>query len=319
MFRLLWGHPLGPLAIALPLGISFFTFQQIAYLVDLDRGTARPHGLLRYALYVSFFPHLIAGPLLRHSEFFASLDEPTDRERASRLFGQGLVLVAIGLWKKVMIADSIGFAVDQLFTQAAAGPLGLGASWMAAVGFTLQIYFDFSGYSDIAIGLGFLFGIVIPFNFDAPYRAASIIDFWRRWHIDAVAAAARLRVLFLRREPLRIGAPALGADGDHADRRPLARGRLELRDLGRPARAGARREPPLAQDGTVPSPAARLARDLPLRGRHLRHLSRGERPGGLVHPHRPDRLERGIPWAVTLADQGWRPPLSRASRRRRSA
>ncbi|MFO1149337.1 MAG: MBOAT family protein [Alsobacter sp.] len=172
-----------PLVLALPLGISFFTFQQVAYLVDLRRGVAQPHGLARYALYVSFFPHLIAGPLLRHSEFFSSLDEPRDRTAEARLFGMGLALLAIGLVKKVMIADPIGFAVDQLFSAAATTPLGLQGGWLAGLGFSIQIYFDFSGYSDIAIGVGYLFGIVIPTNFDAPYRTTSISDFWRRWHM----------------------------------------------------------------------------------------------------------------------------------------
>ena len=172
-----------PLAIALPLGISFFSFQQIGYLVDLRRGVAKPHPLVRYALYVSFFPHLIAGPLLRHSEFFASLDKRRPREETTRLYGQGLALMVFGLMKKVLVADNLGFAVNQLFGHAATGPLSFAEGWLAALGFALQIYFDFSGYSDIAIGLGLLFGIVIPDNFDAPYRTTCVIDFWRRWHM----------------------------------------------------------------------------------------------------------------------------------------
>jgi alginate O-acetyltransferase complex protein AlgI len=172
-----------PFAIALPLGISFFSFQQIGYLIDLRRGAATPHALMRYALYVSFFPHLIAGPLLRHHEFFASLDRPVDEFESLRRYGQGLTLIVIGLSKKVLIADNLGFVVNQLFGLAADGPLSFAEGWIAGLGFSLQIYFDFSGYSDIAIGLGLLFGIVIPDNFDAPYRATSIIDFWRRWHM----------------------------------------------------------------------------------------------------------------------------------------
>ena len=148
------GFAYRPLAIALPLGISFFSFQQIGYLVDLRRGVAKPHPLVRYALYVSFFPHLIAGPLLRHSEFFASLDQRRPREETTRLYGQGLALMVLGLMKKVLIADNLGFAVNQFFGHAAAGPLSFAEGWLAALGFALQIYFDFSGYSDIAIGLG---------------------------------------------------------------------------------------------------------------------------------------------------------------------
>jgi alginate O-acetyltransferase complex protein AlgI len=172
-----------PFALALPLGISFFSFQQIGYMVDLRRGVAKPHPLVRYALYVSFFPHLIAGPLLRHSEFFASLDRRRPREESIRLYGQGLALLVLGLMKKVLVADNLGFAVNQLYAQAAAGPLSFAEGWLAGLGFAMQIYFDFSGYSDIAIGLGLLFGIVIPDNFDAPYRATCVIDFWRRWHM----------------------------------------------------------------------------------------------------------------------------------------
>jgi alginate O-acetyltransferase complex protein AlgI len=172
-----------PFALALPLGISFFSFQQIGYMVDLRRGVAKPHPLVRYALYVSFFPHLIAGPLLRHSEFFASLDRKRPREESIRLYGQGLALIVFGLMKKVLIADNLGFAVNQLYAHAAAGPLSFAEGWLAGLGFAMQIYFDFSGYSDIAIGLGLLFGIVIPDNFDAPYRTTCVIDFWRRWHM----------------------------------------------------------------------------------------------------------------------------------------
>jgi alginate O-acetyltransferase complex protein AlgI len=172
-----------PFALALPLGISFFSFQQIGYMVDLRRGVAKPHPLVRYALYVSFFPHLIAGPLLRHSEFFASLDRRRPREESIRLYGQGLALMVLGLMKKVLVADNLGFAVNQLYAHAAAGPLSFAEGWLAGLGFAMQIYFDFSGYSDIAIGLGLLFGIVIPDNFDAPYRATCVIDFWRRWHM----------------------------------------------------------------------------------------------------------------------------------------
>ena len=172
-----------PFALALPLGISFFSFQQIGYMVDLRRGVAKPHPLVRYALYVSFFPHLISGPLLRHSEFFASLDRRRPREESTRLYGQGLALMVLGLMKKVLIADNLGFAVNQLYAHAASGPLSFAEGWLAGLGFAMQIYFDFSGYSDIAIGLGLLFGIVIPDNFDAPYRTTCVIDFWRRWHM----------------------------------------------------------------------------------------------------------------------------------------
>ena len=172
-----------PLALALPLGISFFSFQQIGYMVDLRRGVAKPHPLVRYALYVSFFPHLIAGPLLRHSEFFASLDRRRPREK-HRLYGQGLALVVLGLMKKVRWGRRQSRLRGEPVVRACGRePLSFAEGWLAGLGFAMQIYFDFSGYSDIAIGLGLLFGIVIPDNFDAPYRTTCVIDFWRRWHM----------------------------------------------------------------------------------------------------------------------------------------
>src|SRR6516164_11057874 len=128
-----------PFALALPLGISFFSFQQIGYMVDLRRGVAKPHPLVRYALYVSFFPHLIAGPLLRHHEFFASLDRPADRRESVKRYAQGLTLIVIGLLKKVLIADNIGFSVSQLFGRAADAPLSFAEGWIAGLGFSLQI------------------------------------------------------------------------------------------------------------------------------------------------------------------------------------
>ena len=172
-----------PFGIILPLGVSFFTFQKISYLVDLRRGDRHIYGLLDFFAFVTFFPQLIAGPLVRHNEiipqFQADPHGPAMWENLSR----GLVLFTIGFAKKVGLADTVALSCDPLFAQAALGPLNAAQAWTAAGAYTLQIFFDFSGYSDMAIGLGLMFGLRLPFNFAAPYRAASIREFWRRWHI----------------------------------------------------------------------------------------------------------------------------------------
>ena len=166
----------------LPLGISFFTFQQIAFQVNNwreRRTSARP--FLDYAVYVSFFPQLVAGPIVRDTEFMPQI---AGRRRLFNLdlFTVGLLLFSIGLFKKVVIADSFAGIATPLFDQTD-GPLSFEQAWLAALSYTFQLYFDFSAYSDMAIGIAALFGIVLPVNFLAPYRAISPIDFWRRWHI----------------------------------------------------------------------------------------------------------------------------------------
>lgn len=170
--------------LAMPLGISFFTFQQIAFLVDLRRGEADRPTLFRYGLFVSFFPQLIAGPIVRWQEIGKQFrDGVTDQAERWAMVASGLTLLVIGLAKKVLIADEIDPVVNAIFDAAGQGEVSTAAAWAGAVGFTLQIYIDFSAYSDMAIGLGRLFGIELPRNFNRPLRAVSIIDFWRRWHI----------------------------------------------------------------------------------------------------------------------------------------
>ncbi|MGR8920176.1 MAG: MBOAT family O-acyltransferase [Gammaproteobacteria bacterium] len=173
-----------PWTIVLPLGISFFTFQQIAYLADLRRGQAPVYGLLDYAAYVSFFPQLIAGPIVRHNElipqFRARIGGAFDAELAAR----GLVLFILGLAKKVFLADELAPVADVGFDALAAGSAIDGAvAWQSALAYSLQLYFDFSAYSDMAMGLAGLFGFDLPLNFDRPYAATSIREFWRRWHM----------------------------------------------------------------------------------------------------------------------------------------
>ncbi|WP_175781801.1 MBOAT family O-acyltransferase [Burkholderia anthina] len=165
----------------LPLGISFFTFTQIGYLLDCRSGIVKERGLLSYVLFVTFFPHLVAGPILHHKEVmpqFAQRD--TYRFRAENL-SIGVVLFVLGLSKKVLLADAISPYADAGF--AAPGELRLWAAWGTSVAYALQLYFDFSGYSDMALGLAKMFGIRFPLNFNSPYKASSIIDFWARWHI----------------------------------------------------------------------------------------------------------------------------------------
>ena len=173
-----------PWNIILPLGISFFTFQQISYLIDSRRDGAAAYGFTDYALYVTFFPQLIAGPIVRHDEIIHQYAASPLRAGLHERLSRGLVLLVIGLVKKVFIADNLALIADPLFATAAqGGSLTLGEGWTAAGAFGLQIYFDFSGYSDMAIGLGLMFGFTLPDNFNAPYRACSIREFWRRWHM----------------------------------------------------------------------------------------------------------------------------------------
>ncbi len=169
--------------IILPLAISFFTFQQIAYLVDAARGEAETGKFLDYLLFVTFFPQLIAGPIVHHKEMLPQFAKAKNANLA-RNISIGTTIFILGLFKKVGIADEIAPYADAVFDAAAAGYAPtLFEAWVGAFAYTLQIYFDFSGYSDMAIGLGWMFGIRLPLNFFSPYKARNIIDFWRRWHI----------------------------------------------------------------------------------------------------------------------------------------
>jgi D-alanyl-lipoteichoic acid acyltransferase DltB (MBOAT superfamily) len=170
--------------IALPLGISFFTFTQIAFLVDAHRGIAHEYRFMHYALFVSYFPHLIAGPILHHREMMPQFRQRTTYKLNWESIAVGLTMFIIGLFKKTVIADDMAGFVTPAFNAAAAGtPLTLLEAWGAALAYTFQIYFDFSGYTDMALGASRMFGIVLPLNFSSPYKARSIIEFWRRWHI----------------------------------------------------------------------------------------------------------------------------------------
>jgi D-alanyl-lipoteichoic acid acyltransferase DltB (MBOAT superfamily) len=183
-FAALTGARAPQLDISLPIGISFYTLTQIAFLVDTYRKQAREYEPLKYGLFVTYFPHLVAGPILHHGEIMPQFDDPeTYRPRLASL-AHGLAWFTAGLFKKVMLADTIGAYADAPFRLAAAGsPVGLADSWTGTLSYALQIYFDFSGYSDMAIGLALMMGITFPLNFNSPYKADSLIEFWRRWHM----------------------------------------------------------------------------------------------------------------------------------------
>jgi len=169
------------LHLALPLGISFFTFTQIAYLVDVYRRKAQEPLLANYALFVTFFPHLLAGPILHHSEMMPQFADTSNKRPQWPNLAAGAFLLTIGLVKKVLIADTFAPIADAGF--GAPATLSAPAAWLAVLAYTMQIYFDFSGYTDMALGAARLFNIKMPINFNSPYRATDIRDFWHRWHI----------------------------------------------------------------------------------------------------------------------------------------
>ncbi len=171
--------------IILPIGISFYTFTQIAYLVDAYEGKVNETNPVHYGLFVTYFPHLVAGPVLHHAQMMPQFaDQAIYRPRADHLVG-GLAILTLGLFKKVVLADGLSPYADAVFTAADSGVrLDSGEAWLGAVAYALQLYFDFSGYSDMAIGLSRMFNVKLPFNFDSPYRARNISDFWRRWHMS---------------------------------------------------------------------------------------------------------------------------------------
>ena len=167
--------------VLLPLGISFFTFTQIAYLVDLEEGSAKQQDFSSYCLFVTFFPHLIAGPILHHAEMMPQFQQDRDYRLRFNDLAVGASWFIMGLFKKVIIADEFAIAANAAFH--APLHLTLLSSWGGVLAYALQLYFDFSGYSDMALGLARMFSIDFPLNFSSPYKSASIIDFWQRWHM----------------------------------------------------------------------------------------------------------------------------------------
>lgn len=175
-----WSFP----AIVLPLGISFFTFTQIAFLVDCYRNVARERNFLHFLLFISYFPHLIAGPILHHAEMMPQFGQAKTYRLSAERLAVGTTMFILGLAKKVICADGISSVAQKVFAAAGAGhAVDSWHAWSGALAYTMQIYFDFSGYCDMALGISIMFGIHLPLNFNSPYKAASIIDFWRRWHM----------------------------------------------------------------------------------------------------------------------------------------
>jgi alginate O-acetyltransferase complex protein AlgI len=167
--------------LVLPLAISFFTFEQITYLTGAWRGEPGHGDFVSYLLFIAFFPHLIAGPIVRYPEIYPQLNRASQLRLSVENLNEGLMIFVIGLFKKVILADSFRLIVNPLFDSATT--LALFDAWGAALAFGLEIYFDFSGYSDMAIGLARIFGVRFPENFDSPYKSRSAIEFWRRWHM----------------------------------------------------------------------------------------------------------------------------------------
>jgi D-alanyl-lipoteichoic acid acyltransferase DltB (MBOAT superfamily) len=201
--------------VILPLGISFITFQKVAFLIDVHGRRVQSFTLREYALFVLFFPQLISGPIVHYREMMPQFQQASGRFNAEDA-AVGITLFVIGLFKKVVLADGVAVHVTPLYELAAAGGQpSLLAAWIAALGFTLQIYFDFSGYSDMALGLARFFGVRLPANFDSPLKATSIIDFWLRWHMTLTrfltAYLYNPLVLWLTRRRLAQGRPGLTA------------------------------------------------------------------------------------------------------------
>lgn len=171
-------------SVLLPLGISFFTFTQIAFLVDVWAGKAKEGSFIHYVLFVTYFPHLIAGPVLHHKEMMPQFAQASTYRFSWENLAVGSTIFTIGLFKKAVLADGIAPYANTPFQAAVAGEtLDFVAAWGGALAYTLQLYFDFSGYSDMAIGLSRIFGVVLPLNFASPYKATNVVDFWRRWHM----------------------------------------------------------------------------------------------------------------------------------------
>lgn len=177
----IFGEDFATKSILMPLGISFFTFQQISYLVDSYRGETKDYGFIDYALFVSFFPQLIAGPIVLHDEMIPQFSNPARKKINQDMLAKGIWIFSVGLFKKVMIADTLGKAADYGFSNVTI--LSGMDTWIVIICYTLQLYFDFSGYCDMAIGIANMLHMELPLNFNSPYKATSVTEFWKRWHM----------------------------------------------------------------------------------------------------------------------------------------
>lgn len=174
--------------IILPIGISFFTFTQIAFLADAYQKGTREYGFIHYGLFVTYFPHLIAGPVLHHAQMMPQFRESTTYKVNWPQLAGGLCIFSMGLFKKIVLADGISPYADAVFNAAETGATpDFTEAWVGTLAYTFQLYFDFSGYSDMAVGLSWMFNVKLPYNFNSPYKALNITDFWRRWHMTLSA------------------------------------------------------------------------------------------------------------------------------------
>lgn len=180
-FNGIFGSSVPLMHVILPLGISFFTFTQIAFLVDCYRGYVRERSFINYALFVTYFPHLLAGPIIHHAEMMPQFANLRRKKIHYKNISFGLFLFCVGLFKKVVIADF--FARFATYGFDTSTTLSMAEAWISSLSYTFQLYFDFSGYTDMAIGISYMFNIVLPFNFNSPYKATSVGDFWHRWHM----------------------------------------------------------------------------------------------------------------------------------------
>jgi D-alanyl-lipoteichoic acid acyltransferase DltB (MBOAT superfamily) len=258
--------------VVLPVGISFYTFQTMSYTIDVYRGDARPvRSFGDFMCYVALFPQLVAGPIVRYQDV---ADQLVERTHSLDKFGEGARRFMVGFCKKVLVADSVAHIADAAF---ALPHPNFADAWLGALAYTVQLYFDFSGYSDMAIGLGLMIGFRFVENFDQPYRSQSITEFWQRWHISLSTWLRDYLYVPLggNRHGERLREPRAG----HAARRPLARRQLDICGLGRLARWPARhRTPPRhhARGGTAALPLPRAPAHA-LRGDRLGDVPRGER------------------------------------------
>lgn len=209
-----WNHfmhgSLQPLQLILPLGISFFTITQILYLIDCCEGVTKEHDFLNYALFVSFFPHLLCGPILFHKPMMAQFHQEELRHIQWKNFACGLAIFIIGLAKKVLVADSfVSFTNAHFYAPAS---YSLYVSWLSAASYIVQLYFDFSGYSDMAVGVARMMNIRIPINFNSPFRSSSLTEFWQRWHISLTQAiTACVYIPLMRMLPMRFASVAVAS------------------------------------------------------------------------------------------------------------
>ena len=256
--------------IVLPLGISFYTFTQTAYLVDAYRGLARNPSFVAYLEFVTIFPHLIAGPIINHKDMMPQfLDEANYHVRWDNM-AKGITLFMMGLFKKVVIADNLAPWANDAFARPDA--LSFLEAWAGAFAYTMQLYFDFSGYSEMAIGLGLLLNLRLPMNFDSPYRATSIIDFWRRWHMTL---GLWVKNYPDGRQPSWDMAQDAEPLREHGDHRLLARRGLDVHRLGRVARRDAGRQSCVADAADQTAESSLLVDDVCRCARLLGRVSRG--------------------------------------------